>query len=321
MGAGSGDLYEEIVEAISDIYGRHEGMRAVHAKGRLCAATFTATPEAADLSRAAHLQGDAIRAHVRFSNGAGVPHGRDTENDGRGFSVKFYLPNGGTTDIVALTLPIFFVRTPEDFLAFTRARKPDPESGKPDMEKIGAYLEKHPEALPAIQFQLGSPPPASYLSLRYHAIHAYRFEDVEGNARFGRYHWEPEAGVEQLERDDLENLGDDYLQDDLADRLEKGPAGFRLEVELAEEGDPTNDPTAAWPEDRERVVIGRLEITGLANDREQGDDILVMDPTRVTDGIECSDDPILDARSKAYSVSVQRRSGVGREAMPTPASA
>ncbi len=81
---------------------------------------------------------------------------------------------------------------------------------------------------------------------------------------------------------------------------------------LAQDGDPLDDPTAAWPEDRERVAIGRLEMTGLAFDREQDGDILVFDPTRVVDGIECSDDPILHARSWAYSESVLRRTGVQR---------
>jgi catalase len=34
--------------------------------------------------------------------------------------------------MVGLSLPVFFARTPEDFLEFTRARKPDPETGKPE---------------------------------------------------------------------------------------------------------------------------------------------------------------------------------------------
>ena len=46
----------------------------------------------------------------------------------------------------------------------------------------------------------------------------------------------------------------------------------------------------------------------------QGDDILVFDPTRVTDGIDLSDDPILRFRPRAYAASVTRRSGV-----PAPA--
>ena len=87
---------------------------------------------------------------------------------------------------------------------------------------------------------------------------------------------------------------------------------FTLQLQLAEPGDPTADPTAAWPDERETVAAGTLELTALEEGRETGDDILVFDPTRVTDGIELSDDPLVSLRSQAYSVSVERRSGVGR---------
>ena len=70
-----------------------------------------------------------------------------------------------------------------------------------------------------------------------------------------------------------------------------------------------NDPSAGWPEDRQRVRAGTLELTALETERESGDDVLVFDPTRVTDGIELSDDPVLRFRSRAYSESVYRRSG------------
>jgi catalase len=84
-------------------------------------------------------------------------------------------------------------------------------------------------------------------------------------------------------------------------------------VQLAGEDDPVEDPTVAWPDDRERVQLGTLEITALAFDREQEGDVLVFDPTRVSDGIELSDDAILHFRAHAYAESVLRRSGVSRD--------
>ena len=90
--------------------------------------------------------------------------------------------------------------------------------------------------------------------------------------------------------------------------------GFRLLARLAEEGDPLDDPTAAWPDERQTVELGRIALTGPDTTRETGDDVLVFDPTRMTDGIELSDDPILAVRSWAYSASVERRSGVPRPA-------
>jgi catalase len=298
---------KDVVDAINDISGSHAGHRAAHAKGIVCAGTFTASPGAKEISRAAHLQGEPVRTTVRLSNGGGDPTRPDAANDGRGLSVKFYLPDGSRTDIVAITLPVFFVRNPEDFLAFTRARKPDPETGQPDLDKVGAFLAEHPEAVPAIQFQLGMAPPASRAQLRYYGIHAFRFLAAGGEARYGRYRLEPEAGEAWLDPEAAEAQSADYLEDELRERMAAGPVSFALQVQLAEEGDATDDPSVQWPEEREIVELGRLEITGLDPEREQGDDVLVFDPTRVTDGIECSGDPILSFRPLAYSESVARR--------------
>ena len=66
-----------------------------------------------------------------------------------------------------------------------------------------------------------------------------------------------------------------------------------------------------WPRERERVTAGTLELTELETERETGDDVLVFDPTRVTDGIELSDDPVLIFRHVSYTESVARRMNSG----------
>ena len=90
-------------------------------------------------------------AVVRVSNGGGNPEAPDFDQDGRGLAVKLTLPDGSTTDIVTTSLPAFIARTPEDFVELTHARKPDPETGYPDGAVVGAYIEKHPEAMTVIQ--------------------------------------------------------------------------------------------------------------------------------------------------------------------------
>jgi catalase len=293
---------EQVVDAINEVTGHHPGHRAAHARGVLRAGTFT--PSGSGLTRAAHMQTEPVRVTARFSNGGGDPNIPDYAKEGRGLAVKFYLPDGSKTDIVSLSLPCFFVRTPEDFLEFTLARKPDPETGQLDMAKIGAFFEAHPEALPAVQAALGAEPPESYATVVYNSIHSYRWLDAEGGERVVRYRFEPAAGERTLSEDEARERGRSYLQEEIASRES---TVFRLLVMIAEEGDDPDDPTVAWPEDRERVEVGRLELNEPETTRERDGDILVFDPTRVTDGIELSDDPILRFRPKAYSVSVERR--------------
>jgi catalase len=293
-------LAKEAVDAINAISGAHAGHRAAHAKGTLLTGTFTPSEEARALTAAAHMQGEPSRVTVRFSNGGGDPGIPDYAREGRGMAVKFYSPDGAKTDIVALSLPCFFVRTPEDFIAFTKARL-EPEKLMPD------FLGAHPEALPAIQAALGADPPESYATCTYNAIHSFRWMDAGGGSRWVRYRWEPESGERTLPGDEAKSRGRDYLQEEI---LARGETVFRLLVILAEEGDEIDDPTAAWPEDRSQVEVGRLVLTGPDTERERDGDILVFDPTRVIPGIELSDDPILNFRPQAYSVSVERRAGV-----------
>jgi catalase len=304
------EFADQVVDAINDISGRHDGHRAAHAKGSLLRGTFT--PSGSGLTTAAHMGDEPVPVTARFSNGGGDPGIPDYAKEGRGLAVKFYLPDGSKTDIVSLSLPCFFARTPEDFLDFTRARKPDPETGRPDLEKVGAWLGEHPEAGPAIQAALSADPPESYATVVYNSIHAFRWIAADGTERWVRYRFEPEEGERTLSAEDAKARGRDYLQGDV---LARDVTAFRLVVVVAGEDDAVNDPTVAWPEERQRIEVGRLELTGPETDREQGDDILVFDPTRVTEGIELSDDPILRFRPRAYAASVTRRSGA-----PAPAS-
>jgi catalase len=294
---------EQAVDAINERFGRHTA-RALHAKGTVCKGTFKATPEGTQLTRAAHMQGEPVEATVRFSNGSGDPHAPDYEPDVRGMAVKFYLPDGSRTDISAQTVPRFPVRTPDDFIALVKANDP----GLARLWKVPLFLATHLYAVPALRAGAsGLKPPRSYVSRRYYALHAFKWVDAEGGERWVRYRWLPDASEPGISKEEAEGRGPDYLQDEIRERLERGPARFTLELQIAADGDAVDDPTSVWPDDRETVAAGTLEITDLETGRETGGDVLVFDPQRVTDGIELSDDPILRFRSPAYSASIERR--------------
>jgi catalase len=313
-----GDVYEEIIDAANALYGSHPRHRALHAKGTWCAGTFTATPEAAELCRAPHFQGDPTPALVRFSNGSGDPESDDWQRDARGMAVRLRPSGGDEADILAVTTPAFVLRTPDDFLEFIRLRRPDPETGQPDWEKLGAFMADHPETQTAVQWTLNTEPPASFATQAYHSPHTFRLLDSDGDPTLVRYRWRPEAGEATIPDDEARALGGDYLRSELADRLAGGTVGFELKFQIPTEDDPIDDATAPWPDDREKIMAGRLEITEIVDDPESGDHIEVFDPTRVVDGIELSDDPILHARARAYSVSAYRRLGMDVENPSTP---
>lgn len=295
---------EQEIDAVNGVFGRHPGYRALHAKGILCKGTFVALPEAASLTRAVHMRGEPLAATIRFSNASGDPNQPDYFPDPRGLAVKLYLPDGSRTDIVTVSSPRFPTKTPESFIEFVEAQGAGPAA----LWKVPQFLARHPEALavlPAVAPTLR--PPASYALIPYYGLHAFKWIADDGSERFVRYTWRPLQGGAGIAPWEARRRGADYPHEELRRRLDRGPVRFALEVQVATPGDPTDDPSAAWPKGRRRVEAGTLEVSGLETEREKGDDVLVFDPTRVTDGIELSDDPVLRFRSTAYSASVARR--------------
>jgi catalase len=291
---------KQTIDVVNEVFGKHPGMRALHARGLLFKGTFKAAPEAGALTRAAHMQGDEIPATFRLSNGGGNPDHPDYAPDPRGFAVKMYLPDGSRTDIVASTAQLFPLRDPGAFAELVKVQEAQ--------WKLPLFLIKHPEALRVLAGAVPTlRPPESYASIPYYATHAFKWIDREGTERYVRYTLEPEGAVRRLSPIAAKRRGAHYLQDDIRERVARGPVRFTLELQIAEPGDPTDDPTRAWPKSRRRVTAGMFEITGVETERETGGDILVFDPTRVTDGIELSGDPVLHFRRDAYAESVARR--------------
>jgi len=299
---------DDAIDAIRGTGGAQPGYRALHAKGALYRGTFTATAEAAALSRAKYLDGSTVPALMRFSNGSGDHEQRDGLPGVRGLAVKFTLPDGSTTDVSTQTARLFVSSTPDGFVDLLRAMRPGP--AKP--LRMMKYFVTHPRlfgALPVLRD--ANRVPASYGTVEYHGLHAFNWIAADGSARFVRYHLTPVAGEEFLAGTDAQSKGPDFLHDELAGRLAGGPVRFEFRVQIAAPGDSTVDPSAAW-RSTQIVTVGTLEITGPDTEREHGGDIVVFDPMRVTDGIEPSDDPVLRFRTRAYSVSVKLRTGVDR---------
>lgn len=296
---------EAAVAVINERFGRHPGYRALHAKGSLYRGTFTPTPDAARLTRAAHVQGPEVDATVRFSNGSGDPASPDHLPDVRGMATTFHLPDGSRTDISAQSAPHFPVSTPDAFLEFVRASAPGVET----LWRLPWFLARHPGTLRTVGVNATAlRPPISFAAIPYYAIHAFRWLDAHGGSRYVRYRWDPRQPEPRLTLLEARRRGPNYLQQELTDRLSRGPVQFSLLLQLAVESDPVDDPAAAWPEDRDTVIAGTLKITEPRTGAD-ANDALVFDPTRVTDGIETSNDPVLLFRPRVYSLSAQLRAG------------
>ena len=308
MSATPPTVVAQLVETMRALAGSHPGFRPVHAKGIVCSGTFRGAPPARGVTRALHLQGQTIPTVIRFSNSSGNPDVHDGVANARALAVKFQLPDGKNADVLALSIEGFPARTPEEFLAFLRAQLPDPATGQPAPDAVPRFLNDHPATRGFIERLMQKPVPASYGQASYHSEHAFLFTAADGSRRFGRYRWLPEAGEAYLSPDDASKRSANFLREELESRLQKSPVVLRLLLQLAREGDPTDDIDALWAADRGLVELGRLEVTAISPTSAADERRLVFDPTNLTDGIDLSGDPILLARSAAYSISYDHRS-------------
>lgn len=287
----------EAIDRLTAAYrGPHPGHRTLHSRGTFYEGTFTASPAATELCRAAVFSGEPVPVLVRWSNGAGSPRIPDKSPDVRGMAVKFR-SEAGDTDLLGQTAPRFPVRDPETFVSMTEA------TGR--AATFPLWVARHPGSFSALLANVRAKAivsPFSYAEKTYYPIHAYGWIAADGTRRWVRYELQPREG----RRPSGSFEGFDRLRQEIVARLADGPVRYDLHVTVAADGDDPHDPMSVWKGSRQ-LDAGVVEVTAPVDDPEETGGPVVFDPTRVVDGIELSDDPILRFRPRAYSESVARR--------------
>ena len=300
-------LPQQIADVMVQVNGGiHTGFRFNHAKGIVVSGSFSPTAQARTLSKAAHFSGPAVPVIVRFSNAPGVPDNQDNSpgSGPRGMAIRFKLPGGAFTDIVSISHNGFVVGTGEDFLAFFKAiAASGPDAPHPN--PVESFFASHPRAAKfATEVRAV---PRSYATAAYFGNNAFVFVDGNGRKQITRYQIVPVAGVANLDSAAAARAGGNYLREELERRLAKGPAQFRLYVQLPNPNDQTSDGSIVWPDDRKRVLLGTIRLTKVEPDQDELQRSLAFNPTFLTSGIELSDDPLVPLRSAVYALSVAHR--------------
>ncbi len=301
------DTAEHIVQQIRAVLGNFEGYRALHADGRMFRGSFRANENARRYTRAVHMQGDEVPVTVRVSKGGGDPfaHFGNTV----GLATRFYLPNGRVTNLVMLSQKLFVVNTLDQLHGILAAAVPLTPGGPMNKEGLMAFVAKNPNTAAVLKMRSETPAPAGFPWCAFHAVHAFRWLDADGKETIVRCHWDPVAGVRSRDIKELSAEDTEILFQEFEQQIAAGPVEWDLVLEFAEPGDPINDATALWPEDRRREVVGRMRLVAPITEEEIGDKVMNHDPTDLTDGIEATDDPILQIRRGIYEVSAAQRTG------------
>ncbi|WP_232540215.1 catalase family peroxidase [Azohydromonas aeria] len=300
-------LPQALVDGFEGVFGVHPGQRRGGAKGLCAEGWFTGTAEGRALSVASAFSGERIPVLARFSLSGGNPKAPDKAKTPRNLALQMALPGGESWRLGNISAPVHSAATPEDMLAGFQARRPDPQTGKPDPARVKAHADAHPEARAQADWLASHGVPASFAAVNYWGVHAFRFVDSKGQSRYARWVFEPVGGQELLDDERLKALPDEFLADDLRKRVAGKPVEFDMRLQLAEPGDTLVNPTQAWPEGRRTVTAGRLAIDKVEAGSGGRCEPVVFDPMVLPKGIEASDDPVLRMRSAAYAVSASRR--------------
>ena len=298
-------LVEQLLDALDALSGLHPGFRPAHAKGLMCSGAFTPSPEAAGLTRAPHASRPSTPLTVRFSDSTGVPTIPDNDparSSPRGIAVRFHLADHVHSDIVAHSTNGFPAHTGQEFLEFLRAAAAF-GAGKP--EALGAFLATHPNAKRFVDAP--KPIPTSFAREAFFAVTSFKFTNAEGVSRHGRFRIRPEDGTEYLAAEEAAAKSENFLFDEIGQRLSKGPALLGVYVQLARDDDDVTDSSAPWPEDRQEVRFGTITLTARVDDQEPERWKIIFDPIPRIDGIDSSGDPLTDLRSEIYLFSGRRR--------------
>lgn len=301
----------KMVDAFEAAGGKFEGFRRSGAKGICATGEFVGSADGRNLSSASVFSGKKIPVIVRFSVGGGNPKAVDNTKSQRNMALQFNLPDGETWQMGNISAPVFGSSSPTQLLGRLESLTPDPSTKAPNPDKVKAFAEANPEVLLQGKYFASQPVPASFATVNYWGVHAFAFVNKKGEKQFGKWIFEPVAGVMGLSDEEAKAKGPSFLFDDLRQRVKEGQVSFNFNLQLAEPGDRLDSATVPLPDSRRKVTLGSLRVTDVSNDSGGACRDITFVPTVLPKGVEPSNDPMLAARAAPYAISIGRRLSEG----------
>jgi catalase len=296
-----------LVDAFKPPSGMPLGHRRNHAKGICFTGVFESNGNGSALSQAQVFASGQYPALGRFNLGTPEPNAADATVRVRGVGLQISAPDGQVWRMAMIDPPFFPVSTPQAFYDLLLA------SGGKDPNAMKTFAIEHPEIAAFGEWTKTAPWTASYAEERFNSLNAFIFADKSGAEHAVRWSLVPAAQPVPVSPDDLAKRGPDFLEQEIAERVRGGPQHWTMVVTVANPGDPTADPSKAWPEDRHTVDVGTLVVQQIEAERDGPCRNINFDPTILPPGIRTSDDPFPAARSAAYMKSYDLRTAEAKD--------
>jgi len=323
------------IEKISHFDRERIPERVVHARGAGAHGVFEAYGQVggepiAKYTRARLFQekGKQTPVFVRFSTVGHGGHSPETLRDPRGFAVKFYTEDGNW-DLVGNNLKIFFIRDAMKFPDLIHSQKPDPITNIQSGERIFDFISNTPESTHMATF-LFSPwgIPANYRQMQGSGVNTYKWVNADGESVLIKYHWEPlKQGIRNLTQPEAEAIqakNFNHATQDLYEAIEKGDyPEWELCVQIISDDehpeldfDPLDD-TKLWPKEQFPFLpVGKMTLNRNPEDYFNEVEQSAFGTGVLVDGLEFSDDKMLQGRTFSYSDTQRYRVGANYLQLP-----
>ena len=308
--------------------------RVVHARGAGAHGYFEAygtvgNEPVSKYTRAKLFQekGKRTPVFVRFSTVTHGGHSPETLRDPRGFATKFYTEDGNW-DLVGNNLKIFFIRDAIKFPDLIHAFKPDPVTNQQDGERIFDFISHTPEAMHMITF-LFSPwgIPANYRQMQGSGVNTYKWVNKDGVGVLVKYHWEPKQAIRNLTQEEAKSIqakNFNHATQDLFDAIERGEfPEWELCVQIMSDGDHPEldfdplDDTKLWPADQfPFLAVGKMVLNKNPENYFAEVEQSAFGTGVLVDGLDFSDDKMLQGRTFSYSDTQRYRVGTNYLQLP-----
>jgi catalase len=298
---------DKMVDTFTPPPGAPLGHRKTHAKGICFTGIFEANGAGSALSQAQVFARGQYPALGRFNLATPDPNAPDAAVRVRGFGLRISTPDGQEWRTAMLDAPFFAVSTPQAFYELQLA------SANKDPNAMKTFAGAHPELEAFGAWAKSAPWTGSYAEERFNSLNSFIFVDNAGAEHAVRWSLVPAAQPVSVSPDDLAKRGPDFLEQEISERVRGGPQRWTMMVIVANPGDPTADPTKAWPEDRRNIEVGTLTVLEIEPEADGPCRDINFDPTVLPTGMRTSDDPFPAARSSAYAKSYDRRTAEARD--------
>jgi catalase len=298
---------DKLVAAFAPSTGPSLGHRRNHAKGICFTGVFQANGAGSELSRATVFVRGQYPVPGRFNLGTADANAPDATVRVRGLGISISTSDGQQWRSAMIDAPMFPVSTPQAFYELLRAS----ESKDPDAMKTFAVA--HPEFAAFGDWAKTAPWTGSFAEDRFNSLNSFVFIDYSGTEHVVRWSLLPAAQPVAVSPDELAKRGPDFLEQEIAQRVANAPQHWTMVVTVANPGDPTADPSKAWPADRRTIEVGTLTAQQVQAERDGPCRDINFDPAVLPFGMRTSDDPFPAARSAAYAKSYDLRTAEAKD--------